>query len=497
MANGKAMIKLRIDVDYPYPSRARSFFYTALNIKMGKDYLKNSKIIARMINESPEEVRAYWFFTPKTIPDKELLSMLTAERHEVALHIANSPDDELKLLEEATGRKPTYYTTHGTARLLARIMWKRWNTKTPEVPKNFPLQSFYQFPSIGLDWLCYANTTAVAVRIAEESIARGEVLHIHPEWLFQRGRINFRGPYYETLKRILKVDKELDRLALRKKIFFVSARDPREYEEDVVPTENFLEKLGERKVDMFTFIERSWSSKTLNTGKGWIEEEDNIGLLRVISYEKWLRDIVKKTRHNMVRRAEKNGIRTEIVALDEKFVEDVWKIYNETPIRQNRAFPHYGISLEALKQMLLSGDCTYLGAYLQDELVGFAQVVHGNDVAIMAQLLSLQKHWDKAINNALIAKAVQVCESKRVMWLMYGRMETAHPSLDSFKRHNGFSKFPLKRFYVPLTGKGKVAVKLGLHRDLKDSLPKSIRYSLIPVYNWVSRTRIRLMPRKG
>ena len=55
------MIKLRIDVDYAYPSRIKSFIYTALNLKGGRDYLKNSKTLARMINESPEEVKAYWF----------------------------------------------------------------------------------------------------------------------------------------------------------------------------------------------------------------------------------------------------------------------------------------------------------------------------------------------------------------------------------------------------------------------------------------------------
>ena len=70
------MIKLRIDVDYPYPSRAKSFLYVALRIKdrKSKDYLKNAFIIARMINESPREVRGYWFFTPYTIPNKNCLN---------------------------------------------------------------------------------------------------------------------------------------------------------------------------------------------------------------------------------------------------------------------------------------------------------------------------------------------------------------------------------------------------------------------------------------
>ena len=72
------MIKLRIDVDYPYPSRAKSFLCVALRIKTrnGKDYLKNACVIAKMINESPKEVKAYWFFTPYTIPDKKLLELI-------------------------------------------------------------------------------------------------------------------------------------------------------------------------------------------------------------------------------------------------------------------------------------------------------------------------------------------------------------------------------------------------------------------------------------
>ena len=99
------MIRLRIDVDYPYPSRLKSFLYTALNVNISKDYLKNAKVIAQMINESPKKVKAYWFFTPKTIPDRELLDILDRGRHEVALHVVNKPYEEMQLLEKATRRK--------------------------------------------------------------------------------------------------------------------------------------------------------------------------------------------------------------------------------------------------------------------------------------------------------------------------------------------------------------------------------------------------------
>ncbi len=488
------MIKLRLDVDYAFPSRLKSFIFTAINRKTNGNYLKNSKTIARMINESPREVKAYWFFTQHTIPDRELLELLTPARHEIGLHIANDPYRELERLEKATNRKITYYTVHGTARLLARIIWKRklWQNRAP-IPKDFPLQSFYEFPTLGLDRACHENSPQQANKIAEKAITKGEVLHIHPEWLFQRGTINHRGPYYETLKTILDVDHDIERISLARKSFLAVAKDAAEYHRDLTPTAEFVRKLRARQVDVFTFIERTWISSIPNPNPQWIKTEDNVGLLRVTSYEKWLKDIMKKTRHNMVRKAERLGIRTEIVTeVTPRFVQEVWRIYNETPIRQGRAFPHYGIKTETLKQMLLTENCTLVAAYLQDELVGYMQMSHGDNTAILSQILSLQKHWDKAVTNALIAKAVEICDRKKISWLLYGRMETAHPSLDSFKRHNGFAKFTIPRYYIPLTQKGKIAIKLGLHREMKDALPKQIKYPLIPLYNWTSRTKMKL-----
>ncbi len=487
----KTLIKLRIDVDYPYPSRIRSFIYTALGIKVGRDYLQNSKILAKMINESSKEVKAYWFFTPKTIPDKELLEMLHEDRHEVALHVINKPYKERELLEKQTGRKMNFYTVHGTARITARIIWKRWRTKTPKIPEDYPLQSFYRFPTFGLDVYCHDHNVEESISLALSQVEEGKVLHIHPIWLFQRGKINHRGPYYAVLQRILEVDKELETLSAEKKLFFRIARDIREYERSVEPTEEFTSKLRERGVDIFTFIERRWCNKIQNASESWLKTRDNIALLQITSYDDWWKSISKKTR-NMIRKAEKSGIRTETVEPNEKLVEGIWKTYNETPIRQERPFPHYGEPLEAVKHEVFSSkNCTYIGAYFQDELAGFIQLAHGDNIAIISQILSLQKHWDKAVNNALVAKTVEVCASKGTRFLMYGRMGN-HPTLDSFKQSNNCVKFELTRFYIPFTTRGRIAVKLGLHREMKDRLPQPVKYPLIPVYNWISRTKSKI-----
>ena len=488
------MIKLRVDVDYPYPSRLKSFILTALKKKSGKDYLKNSKILAKMINESPEPVEAYWFFTPQTIPDAELLHLLHPSRHEVALHVANKAYPELERLENVTKRKVKYYTVHGTARLLARVMWRRSirQAKAP-IPAGFPLKSFYDYPTLALDYVCYHNPGEQALKIAENSVAKGEVLHVHPEWLFQHGTINHRGPYYETLKTILRVDTEFEGLMIRKKGFakMASYAGTKEYERDVVPTERFLEKLAERGVDIFTFIERKWCFTVPNPPKNWVKAEDNIGLLRVATYRDWWEGVGKKTR-NMVRKAEKSGVTTAVVEPSEKLAEGIWKIYNETPIRQGRAFPHYGQSLQSVASGVLSARrSTFIGAFFQNGVAGFIELVHGENIAIISQILSLQKLWDKAINNALVAKAIEVCAAKQVRWIMYGRMGN-HPSLDSFKKSHGFEKFSLTRYYVPLTRKGRMTIALGLHRELKDALPQRVKEPLFPVFSWVSRTKLRL-----
>lgn len=485
------MIKLRIDVDYPYPSRLKSFIYTAANVKISKDYLKNSKIIAKMINDSPKQVKAYWFFTYKTIPDEELLMMLNVKKHEVDLHIVNHPHAEMELLEKTTEKQLRYYTVHGTSSQLGRVLWKRWKAKAPMIPQNFPLQSFHQFPTIPLDMRCYTYSTDETVKMAEESIEKGIVLEIHPEWLFQRGTFNHRGPYYATLRQILKVDEELENLAVQKKSFIKITRNTREYEEDIYPTETFVETLKNIGVDIFTFIERSWVHTIPNPQKHWTRANDNVALLQVPSYPEWWKNIGKKTR-NMVRKAKKSGVITKVAKPDEELAEGIWKVYNETPIRQGRAFSHYGVALKTVKRRLFSAEnSTFIGAYLEDELAGFIQLVHGDNVTIISQILSLQAKWDKAVNNALLAKAVEICARQQVKWLIYGRMGN-HPSLDRFKLHHGFTRLSLSRYYIPLTAKGKIATKLGLHKEFKDALPQLIKYKLIPVYNWISRTKTKM-----
>jgi hypothetical protein len=54
----------------------------------------------------------------------------------------------------------------------------------------------------------------------------------------------------------------------------------------------------------------------------------------------------------------------------------------------------------------------------------------------------------------------------------YGNKKT--DSLAEFKEHNGFQRINLPRYYVPMTPKGRIALRLGLHRSLSAYIPESV-----------------------
>jgi hypothetical protein len=354
------------------------------------------------------------------------------------------------------------------------------------------LKSFHDFETYSLDSVCFHATNVIEAKKAAEDWVRQEVvISMHPEWLFQGSKRSRRGEFYEALKSILNVDAELETVSVRKSLGVKIARNFREYETSVVPSDSFLFKLDGRGIDIYTFVERGWCCPIVNLPSTWTRVSDNIALLEIKDYRTWWGDIGKKTR-NMVRKAEKSGVTVSVVAPNDKLAEGIWKIYNENPIRQERAFPHFGESLATVAANMYSAKKSdFIAAYIGDELVGFIQLLYGDNIAILSNILTMQKHLDKSVNNAMLAKAVEVCASNGNPWLMYGRIGN-HPSLDKFKENNGFIKYSITRFYIPLTGKGKLAISLGVHQELKDALPQSIKDPLIPVFNWASRTKMRL-----
>lgn len=274
-------------------------------------------------------------------------------------------------------------------------------------------------------------------------------------------------------------------MVLKKKLFATVATNPREYLEDFIPDPESFKSKG---IDALSFCERTWCNEFYE-GLPFKAKvcHDNVAVLEFDNYESWLRNLKSETRC-AIRRASKRGLQTKEVSYSDEFAYGIWSIYNESPIRQDRKFNHYGVGLEAVKQQIKNSTNCFIGAYYQKELFGFIELALGDCTGQISQLLSLEKKRDSLPNNALIAKAVEICSDHGLEWLVYARIGN-HPSLDSFKKNNGFKAVAIKRFYIPLTLKGQILLLFGLQQSTQDKVPRFLKPIGFKLYNYASRLR--------
>lgn len=269
-----------------------------------------------------------------------------------------------------------------------------------------------------------------------------------------------------------------------KHLFYVQAKHSVEYLYDADITKEMLVDLKNRGVDLFTFVERSF----LRPEKKYPfpSEDEFIALLTINSFDEWWRFQIRTKERNSVRKAERKGILVKLVEVDDDFIRSSHRIYNETPIRQGRRYTGYGLSFEAVRQKFSKlTKSEILGAYYDDELVGFLWMIYGNRVARIISFVSLVQHRDKAPNNALLAGGVKGCLEKGFRFVVYERLGYL-PTLDSFKIHNGFRKYAIRRYYVPLSKKGMLAIRLRVHREFQHLLSPRISRVLLPIYSLAS-----------
>jgi hypothetical protein len=230
--------------------------------------------------------------------------------------------------------------------------------------------------------------------------------------------------------------------------------------------------------DLFTFIQKlSDTSPKYDYPMEW----DNMAVLRLSSFDDWMKHQIDFKVRNKVRKAEKNGVIVREVPYDDMFVRGISAIYNESPIRQGKRFWHYGKDIEAVRRMngTFMDQSIFIGAFLGDSLIGFAKLVTDEDrgQAGLMQIVSTIQHRDKAPTNALIAQAVRSCVQRGIPCLWYANFSYGRKQSDTladFKRHNGFQKIDVPRYYVPLTLAGRMALRFGLHHAITDRIPESL-----------------------
>src|SRR5262249_37200537 len=143
--------------------------------------------------------------------------------------------------------------------------------------------------------------------------------------------------------------------------------------------------------------------------------------LPITSFDHWWNKQIKSRTRNLIRKTEKSGVEVREAIFDDEFARGMTDIFNETPVRQGRRFWHYGKDFETVKRQF----SRYLfrehliGAYYRGELIGFVMLANAGRYALTGQIISKIQHRDKSTNNALIAKAVEVCEQKQLPYLVY------------------------------------------------------------------------------
>jgi hypothetical protein len=246
--------------------------------------------------------------------------------------------------------------------------------------------------------------------------------------------------------------------------------------------------------DILTFPEPGWGSKP---SYPYFFEWDNLAVARTASFLEWWEGLPQEARKN-ARRAAKRGVSVRLAKFDDGFVKGIKTIYDEAPVRQKSRFWHFGKDFEAVRMEngTYLDRSEFIGAYLGDELIGFIKLVYVGRWAHIMQILAKTCHYDKRPMNALIVKAVEVCGERGISYLVYSKFTFGNKKvsqLTEFKRRNGFEQMNFPRYYVPLTMKGRIAIKLRLHRGLLGILPsRLIEFLLQTRSKWIGFVSSRL-----
>jgi hypothetical protein len=256
-----------------------------------------------------------------------------------------------------------------------------------------------------------------------------------------------------------------------------------EWYEDIANPAAVIESLQLRihKPDLFTFWQRLPDTEPRFH---YHTEWEELAVLPITSYDHWFKEQIKSRVRNQIRKAEKDGITVRETTYDDDFVRGMTAIFNEAPVRQGRPFWHYGKDFETVKQQFSRYIFRehMIAADYQGEMIGLVMLGDAGRYGLTGQVLSALKHRDKATNNVLIAKTVEVCARLNLPHLCY--LYWGDDSLAEFKRRCGFEPVRVPRYFVPLTTRGRLALQLGTHRGWKAMIPEGLKRKL---KHWRSR----------
>lgn len=232
------------------------------------------------------------------------------------------------------------------------------------------------------------------------------------------------------------------------------------------------------RADLFTFLQKVPDTEPLYP---YESELDNLAVLPITSFDNWWNHQIKSPARNRARQAEKKGAVIREIEFGEELVRGIVEIHNETPIRQGKRFPHYGMNYEGAHRYAgtFLDRSVFIGAFFEGQLIGFLKMVmdEARTYACAINILSMIQHREKAPTNAMIAQAVRSCAERGLGHLVYENFVYGNKGADSltnFKETNGFVRMDLPRYYVPLSPLGRIALRYKLHRRMVEYVPEPL-----------------------
>src|SRR5712692_4782522 len=143
----------------------------------------------------------------------------------------------------------------------------------------------------------------------------------------------------------------------------------------------------EARIDLFTFMQKLPET----TPKyAYPMEWDNFAAVPVSKFDHWWTQQIRPEARNRARQAEKKGVVIREVPFDKALVKGIWEIYNESPVRQGRRFPHYGKDLATVhrEEATFLDSSFFVGAFLGEKLIGFVKLTV-NETRTQANLMNI------------------------------------------------------------------------------------------------------------
>jgi hypothetical protein len=251
-------------------------------------------------------------------------------------------------------------------------------------------------------------------------------------------------------------------------------------EREIETPDRYLDALTNDKdkileADIFSFTQKL---PNVRPKYSYPMEWESVAAISLESFKQWWEGLPQESRKN-VRRSQKRGVSIVVKRLDSDLIKGIREVNDDAPVRQGAKNAYFGLNSEDTQKRYgeFNDRCDFICAYSGEEMIGFLHLVFRENVAAILNLTVKPSQLDKRPANALMAKAVEICESRKLSYISYGLYNYGNKrgdSLREFKIRNGFKEILVPRYFVPLTLWGRLCVKAKLHRGLLGNLPPSV-----------------------